>query len=71
MQINKSVRANSYMRTFATAGVKLSFNTDSENLFLKVVTDVGSARKYFSVDVFEDDEEFDHFFKNLYEQICK
>lgn len=48
----KNYNASFYMKTFATAGVKLSFRTDSESLGLKVVTEPGSSRKYFSVDVF-------------------
>lgn len=39
-------------KTFATAGMKLLFETNSENLFMKVnVSAGGSSRKYFSFDV--------------------
>lgn len=41
-----------YKKTFATAGMKLLFETNSENLFMKVnVSAGGSSRKYFSFDV--------------------
>lgn len=38
-------------KTFATAGVKLCFETDSTSLFLKINVTPGSSRSYFSVDV--------------------
>ncbi len=41
-----------YMKTFATAGIRLLFKTNSKNLSLTVVTEQGSSRTYFSVDVF-------------------
>ena len=50
----KGVNADFYKKTFAAAGVKLSFETDSGTLFLKVRVTSGSARKYFSFDVFAD-----------------
>lgn len=41
-----------YKKSFATAGMKLLFETDSETLFLKVnVSAGGSSRRYFSFDV--------------------
>ncbi len=43
-----------YMKTFSTAGIKLLFRTNSKGLSLKVVTEQGSSRSYFSVDVFCD-----------------
>ena len=55
----KNYRDDFYMKSFATAGVKLSFKTDSENLTLKVVTEPGSSRRYFSVDVFVDGKKLD------------
>ena len=55
----KEYDANFYMKSFATAGVKLSFKTDSESLGLKVVTEPGSSGKYFSVDVFVNGEMLD------------
>lgn len=42
----------------ATSGVKLSFLTDSESLFLKVITEKVHSRTYFSVDLFVDGEFF-------------
>ena len=43
-----------YNKTFSTAGIKFSFKTDSENLYLKIKTTASSSRKYFSVDVLKD-----------------
>ena len=45
-----------YNKTKATSGVKLSFKTDSQNLFIKVQTSPASSRTYFSVDVFVNGE---------------
>ncbi len=41
-----------YKKTFACAGIKLLFKTNSRNLFLKVNMASGSSRTYFSFDVF-------------------
>lgn len=41
-------------KQYATAGVRLNFKTDSENLFLKVHTAKGSSRKFFAHDVLVD-----------------
>ncbi len=41
-----------HRRSLCTAGVKLCFETDSENLFLKIKTEKVLSRSYFSVDVF-------------------
>lgn len=43
-------------RSLCTAGIKLHFNTDSENLFLKIKTEQVLSRSYFSVDVFVNGE---------------
>lgn len=43
-----------YMKALSTAGIKLSFRTDSKNLSLKITTAQGSSRRYFSVDVVVD-----------------
>ena len=43
-----------YQKTFATAGIRLTFKTDSRTLFLKTVTSKGSSRTYFSFDIFAD-----------------
>lgn len=45
---------NFYGKTFATAGARLYFRTDSEKLGLKVFLVPASSRRYFSVDVFVD-----------------
>ena len=43
-----------YNKTFSTSGIKFSFKTDSESLFLKLKTIRSSSRKYFSVDILVD-----------------
>lgn len=43
-----------YKKTFATAGVRLQFRTNSKRLFLNVDVSPGSSRKYFSADVIVD-----------------
>ena len=45
---------NHYPKTFATAGVKLSFRTDSPSLHLKITTKPASSRSFFALDVFVD-----------------
>ena len=51
-ELYRATRNDSYVKTFATSGVKLSFRTDSSQMLLKVVTGVATSRKYFSADVF-------------------
>lgn len=41
-----------YKKTFSTAGVKLSFFTNSEKLYLKGNVFWGSSRSYYSIDIF-------------------
>lgn len=48
------VSEENYHRTFATAGVVLEFDTDSENLSLDVRCSKGSGRRWFSHSVFVD-----------------
>lgn len=43
---------NHYPKTFATAGVKLSFRTDSPKLSLKITTSHANSRQYYALDVF-------------------
>lgn len=43
-----------YMKTFASSGMRMEFETDSERLFLDVISYAGSSRNYFSYDVFVD-----------------
>lgn len=43
-----------HRRSLSTAGVKLYFETDSENMFLKIKTEQVVTRRFFSVDVFAD-----------------
>lgn len=44
------------LRAKSTSGIKLSFRTDSKKIFLKVFVSPGSSRKYFSIDVFANNE---------------
>lgn len=41
-----------YIRTFATAGIKLLFKTDSENIRMKVFTAPSTNRSFFAFDFF-------------------
>ena len=50
-ELYKATSADFYKKTFATAGIRLAFETDSPSLFLKVNVAPGSSRKYFSFDV--------------------
>ena len=43
---------NHYPKTFATAGVKLSFRTDSPTLGLKIITTHASSRHFFALDIY-------------------
>ncbi len=45
-----------HLRSLSAAGIKLSFQTDSKNLFLKVAVGKGSSRSYFSIDIFVNGE---------------
>ena len=53
-ELYKNRSQDFYMKTFASAGIRLLFKTNSKNLALTVVTEKGSSRTYFSVDVFCD-----------------
>ena len=48
----KRTNADFYAKSFATAGVRLSFLTDSKTLVLRGEATDGSSRLYYSVDVF-------------------
>ena len=53
-ELYKNRSQDFYMKTFASAGIRLLFKTNSKNLALTVVTEKGSSRTYFSVDLFCD-----------------
>lgn len=40
-----------YNNSFATAGIKLCFKTDSEKLYIAIGTSIASSRRYFALDV--------------------
>lgn len=48
--------AEFYAKTFCTSGVQLRFRTDSRSLGLKVLANLKSSRRYYSVDVFVNGE---------------
>ncbi|MBQ2696064.1 MAG: SGNH/GDSL hydrolase family protein [Clostridia bacterium] len=48
----KKSNGDFYNKSFTTAGVRLSFKTNSERLFLKIATTTVPSRQYFSFDVF-------------------
>ena len=48
-----------YMKTFATAGIYLEFDTDSERLFLSVRINKGSSRDYFTHSILVNGKPFD------------
>ena len=50
-EIYRQTNTDFYKKSFATAGMKLYFETDSRSLFLKVNVTPGSSRTYFSIDV--------------------
>ena len=41
-----------YIKTFATSGIRISFRTNSQTLFLRTEITYGSSRTYFAFDVF-------------------
>lgn len=53
-EIYRKANSDFYKKSFATAGVKLYFETDSRSLFLKVNVTPGSSRRYFSFDIMAD-----------------
>ncbi|MBQ7839584.1 MAG: SGNH/GDSL hydrolase family protein [Lachnospiraceae bacterium] len=54
-EIYRQANEDFYQKSFASAGMKLYFETDSRSLYLKVNVTPGSSRKYFSFDVMVDD----------------
>ena len=50
-ELYRQVKADFHRKSFASAGMKLCFKTDSTSLFLKVNVTPASTRQYFSIDV--------------------
>ena len=50
-ELYKTVTEEFYSKTFATAGVRLAFKTNSEKLSLTAFFEKASSRSYFAVDV--------------------
>lgn len=57
-EMYKSRHNDYYMRSFCTAGIKLLFKTDSNNLTLKITATPRYTRSYFSLDVFVNGEPY-------------
>ncbi len=53
-ELYKDVSADFHRKSFASAGMKLCFETDSTSLFLRINAEPASTRKYFSIDLFID-----------------
>lgn len=53
-------RKADFLQYYSTSGIKLRFLTDSKNLVLKVFTSMGSAREYFSFDIYVNGKFYDY-----------
>lgn len=60
MELYANHRPRFGKRPVSTAGIRLFFKTDSENLFLKMNFSTGASRRYYSVDVFVDGKLLDY-----------
>lgn len=58
-ELYKTASADFYMKTFATAGITLEFQTDSENMELSVSVSRGSSRTFFTHSIFINGERID------------
>lgn len=54
-ELYKSRSADFYKKSFATSGIRLIFETDSEKLLLKGSVSSGSSRTYYAADIFVND----------------
>ncbi|MBE6668084.1 MAG: SGNH/GDSL hydrolase family protein [Ruminococcaceae bacterium] len=57
-ELYKTVSDDFYKKTYATAGVRLEFVTDSKSLAMECEVSSGSSRKYFSHGIFVDGKRF-------------
>ena len=57
-ELYKTVSDDFYKKTYATAGVRLEFVTDSKSLSLECEISSGSSRKYFAHGIFIDGKRF-------------
>ena len=57
-----------YMKTSATSGISLEFDTDSNNMRLSVLVNKGSSRTYFTHSVLVDGKPFDELSGDIGEQ---
>ena len=67
-ELYKSTSEDFYMKTFATAGITLEFETESKNLFLSVSVSRGSSRTFFTHSVFVNDEKIGELSGNIDEK---
>lgn len=59
-ELYKQRSENSYVRTFATSGVKFYFKTNSKTISIKGETFEASSRSYYSIDVFVNGKKIDN-----------
>ena len=64
-ELYKTASADFYMKTFATAGITLEFQTDSENMELSVSVSRGSSRRFFTHSIFVNGERVDELSGNI------
>ena len=64
-ELYKTASADFYMKTFATAGITLEFQTDSENMELLVSVSRGSSRRFFTHSIFVNGERVDELSGNI------
>ena len=57
-----------YIKTFATSGISLEFDTDSNNMRLAVLVNKGSSRTYFTHSILVDGKPFDELSGDIGEQ---
>lgn len=57
-ELYKETNADFYKKTFATAGVRLEFITDSRTLSMETEQSSGSSRKYFQHSIFVDGKKY-------------
>jgi len=58
-ELYKNRNTDFYMKSFSTSGIRIHFQTNSQNLFLKVEVSQGSSRSYFAFDLFINGEKAD------------
>ncbi|MBQ4527943.1 MAG: SGNH/GDSL hydrolase family protein [Clostridia bacterium] len=59
-QLYKNRDCDSYLRSLSSAGIKMSFSTNSKNLFIRTDVAPGSSRKFFSFDIYMNEKCIGH-----------